>query len=98
VQVLKYAALSADTHSEEAIDKVMFSCYPQRDSLYDDYDRMNYVPFNPVDKYTIAILNEKRTGKPFRVMKGAPQVQDPYCQSGHRLLNFLTRGYFRCCE
>ena len=36
------------------------------------------MPFNPVDKYTIAIVKDRNTGATFRIMKGAPQVS-PLC-------------------
>lgn len=32
------------------------------------------MPFNPTDKYTIATIVENNGGKPYRLMKGAPQV------------------------
>jgi hypothetical protein len=32
------------------------------------------VPFNPTDKYTIAFVQDIKTGVIERVMKGAPQV------------------------
>ena len=72
--VLKYGALSANTVTEEPIDMVLYESYAERDSLKDQYTLKKFVPFNPVDKYTIAILEDKSTGKVIQVMKGAPQV------------------------
>lgn len=74
-QILKHAALSANLASEEPIDVVMHNCYPGRDTLWGDYTLKKFVPFNPVDKYTIAIVTDNKTGRVFRVMKGAPQVR-----------------------
>ena len=33
-----------------------------------------FIPFNPNDKYTIATITPNNGDKPFRLMKGAPQV------------------------
>ncbi|EIE19189.1 plasma-membrane proton-e [Coccomyxa subellipsoidea C-169] len=73
-EVLRLSALSADTHSEEAIDMVMRSCCPDKDMLVEKYDQIKFVPFNPVDKYTVAIVMDKEAGSTFRILKGAPQV------------------------
>ena len=72
--VLKYGALSANIVTEEPIDMVLHDSYPYKDSLWEDYKLNKFVPFNPVDKVTIAFIQEKATGKLMRVMKGAPQV------------------------
>ena len=45
------------------------------DTLLQEYTALHRVPFNPVDKYTIAIVADNRTGRAFRVMKGAPQAR-----------------------
>ncbi|KAK9838144.1 hypothetical protein WJX81_003766 [Elliptochloris bilobata] len=73
-EVLKYAALSANISTEEPIDMVMHDSYPGKDTLWENYTLKKFVPFNPVDKFTMAIVQEKSTGKIQRVMKGAPQV------------------------
>ena len=78
-QILKHAALSANLAGEEPIDKVMHNCYPGKDTLWGDYALKKFVPFNPVDKYTIAIVQENNSGRAFRVMKGAPQVCVALC-------------------
>lgn len=44
-------------------------------SCVQEYTLKKFVPFNPVDKYTIAIVSDNKTGRAFRVMKGAPQVR-----------------------
>ena len=53
---------------------VMHDSYPGKDTLWQNYTLKKFVPFNPVDKFTMAIVVENATGKVQRVMKGAPQV------------------------
>jgi hypothetical protein len=39
------------------------------------YKRLKYIPFNPVDKFTMAVVQEPgANGRTVRIMKGAPQV------------------------
>ena len=76
-QVLKYSALSANISTEEPIDMVMHDSYPGKASLWQEYTLIKFIPFNPVDKFTMAIVKENATGKIQRVMKGAPQVTLP---------------------
>ena len=45
-----------------------------QDTLEEKFAQNKFVPFNPVDKYTIAIVTDKSTGNTFRILKGAPQV------------------------
>ena len=54
---------------------VMHDSYPGKDSLWQAYTLKKFVPFNPVDKFTMAIVQENATGKIQRVMKGAPQAR-----------------------
>lgn len=72
---MKYGALSADVSSEEAIDVVLHNTYPDHDNLWKGYKRIKFVPFNPVDKFTMAVIEDETTGQVFRLMKGAPQVR-----------------------
>eukprot|EP00882_Tetradesmus_deserticola_P005625 GHRQ01005921.1.p1 GENE.GHRQ01005921.1~~GHRQ01005921.1.p1 ORF type:complete len:1073 (+),score=431.52 GHRQ01005921.1:381-3599(+) len=75
--LLKYAALSADTVGEEAIDMVLAATYHDKDHLWapnGPYRRLKFVPFNPVDKFTMAVVQDESSGKVMRIMKGAPQV------------------------
>lgn len=39
--------------------------------------QVKYVPFNPVDKFTINHVQPKDGSAPLRIMKGAPQVRVP---------------------
>jgi len=73
--VLTSAALSANISTEEPIDMVMHDSYPGKDTLWQSYTLKKFVPFNPVDKFTMAIVQENATGKVQRVMKGAPQAR-----------------------
>jgi hypothetical protein len=75
--LVKYAALSADVVGEEAIDLVLHNTYPDKEHLWapaGPYRRLKFVPFNPVDKFTMAVVQEEGTGRVMRLMKGAPQV------------------------
>ncbi|CAK0787749.1 hypothetical protein CVIRNUC_010971 [Coccomyxa viridis] len=73
-EAMKYGALSANIVSEEPIDMVLHESYEGNKTLWDDYTLEKFVPFNPTDKYTIAVVKEKANGKEHRIMKGAPQV------------------------
>ena len=73
--LVKYGALSADVGSEEAIDVVLHNTYPDPDGLWKGYRRLKFVPFNPNDKFTMAVIEDERSGQVFRLMKGAPQVR-----------------------
>jgi H+-transporting ATPase len=69
-----FTALSADLKSEEPIDVVCHESYPDNATLWDEWTMLKYVPFNPVDKFTMDICKENKTGTIYRVLKGAPQV------------------------
>ena len=73
-EALMWSALSANIQSEEPIDVVLHESYPGNDTLWDQWEREAFVPFNPTDKYTIATVRNKATGQRKRIMKGAPQV------------------------
>ena len=72
--LLRHCALSANVVTEEPIDLVLYNAYDARATLWDENRLLKFVPFNPTDKYTVATVEEKGTGRKFRVMKGAPQV------------------------
>eukprot|EP00884_Botryococcus_braunii_P002709 jgi/Botrbrau1/12439/Bobra.0094s0008.1 len=73
-EVLKLAALSANIVSEEPIDVVLHEAYDAHETLWDNHTSTKYVPFNPVDKYTVNHVKPNDGSRPFRVLKGAPQV------------------------
>ena len=54
--------------------QVLQDSYEHKDTLWDHYECPKFIPFNPVDKYTIAIIKDKQSGEMMRIMKGAPQV------------------------
>lgn len=76
-EVLMYGALSANIVSEEPIDMVLHESYDGNKTLWDDWTLEKFVPFNPTDKYTIAVVKNKQSGQEKRIMKGAPQVTFP---------------------
>lgn len=76
-EVLKYSALSAQIDSEEAIDIVLVNSYPGKDTMWNGLKQSKFVPFNPVDKYTIAHVFNTSTEQTYRLLKGAPQVGRP---------------------
>ena len=51
--------------------------YQNVEALYEQYEFVKFIPFNPTDKYTIAFIKDKHSGETVRLMKGAPQVSKP---------------------
>lgn len=100
-EALLYSALSSNISSEEPIDVVMHEAHPEHKTLWENYKQVRFVPFNPTDKYTIATIVENNGGKPYRLMKGAPQVVLKNCYNveeirGHiegKITEFAGRGY-----
>lgn len=43
--------------------QVLHNTYPDKDHLWDGYERLKFVPFNPTDKFTMAVIRDKQTGK-----------------------------------
>eukprot|EP00879_Flechtneria_rotunda_P000132 GHRR01000195.1.p1 GENE.GHRR01000195.1~~GHRR01000195.1.p1 ORF type:complete len:605 (+),score=166.88 GHRR01000195.1:2516-4330(+) len=99
--LVKYAALSADISAEEAIDLVLHNTYPDKDNLWRGYKRLKFVPFNPVDKYTMAVIQDEQTGQVFRLLKGAPQVvlkrahnfAEIHEPVEKKIIDYANRGY-----
>ena len=58
--------------------QVLAESYPHKDTLWNDYECPKFIPFNPVDKYTIAVIRDLKSGEMMRVMKGAPQVSHTF--------------------
>lgn len=90
--ILRDSALSANIVGEEPIDVVLHESYPGNATLWDNYKVIRSVPFNPVDKYTIAIVQENATGLIRRYMKGAPQVGQWLFWASTWPLNCVSRG------
>lgn len=74
IEIMKYAALSANTITEEPIDVVLHESYPHPEVLK-GFKTTKFVPFNPNDKFTCATVVEEATGKVVRLLKGSPQVR-----------------------
>ena len=73
-EILKLSALSSQINSEEAIDVVLVESYHGKEGLWNGLKQSKFVPFNPVDKYTISHITEDSTGNSYRLLKGAPQA------------------------
>lgn len=43
--------------------QVLHNTYPSKETLWDHYKRLKYIPFNPVDKFTMAVVEDTDTGK-----------------------------------
>ncbi|KAI8467454.1 MAG: putative plasma membrane-type proton ATPase [Monoraphidium minutum] len=74
LDLLKYGCLSANIITEEAIDMVLHTSYPDHANVWKGYKLLKYVPFNPTDKFTMAVIRETAPNQTCRIMKGAPQV------------------------
>lgn len=81
-QAMEYACLSAQIKSEEAIDLVLIEHTPE-EVLWKGKSQFKYIPFNPNDKYTISYVKENDSGKQYRLMKGAPQVDSQFISTSH---------------
>ena len=90
---------------------VMHDSYPGKDTLWQEYTLIKFIPFNPVDKFTMAIVKENATGKIQRVMKGAPQVTlssiylypsfcspGPFWTGSLMAVNFCDYNYIYKCD
>ncbi|MEW5313699.1 MAG: hypothetical protein WDW38_005244 [Sanguina aurantia] len=95
-EVLKFAALSANTVTEEPIDVVLEGCYPELVALKEQYKLVRYIPFNPTDKFTQATIRDEKTGEIFRLLKGSPQRLE--AANGHAELRALPAVVDRCSK
>lgn len=84
--VCRYAALSAQINSEEAIDIVLVESYSGNSSMWNNLKQSKFVPFNPTDKYTIGFVNNPADGSTYQLLKGAPQVRPLYTCPRLRML------------
>lgn len=90
-EILKLSALSSQINSEEAIDLVLVESYHGKEGLWNGLKQSKFVPFNPVDKYTISHITEESTGNSYRLLKGAPQV-------GPSLQLIVSTKPWSCCN
>jgi H+-transporting ATPase len=70
-ELIKMASLASEENSQDAIDQAVLSGLPNH-AVLKDYHLVHFQPFDPVHKYTEAVIEAK--GEQFKVTKGAPQV------------------------
>eukprot|EP01040_Poterioochromonas_malhamensis_P007396 gene7396-7978_t len=72
--ILRYAAMAAKWHepARDALDTMVLG---QADlKSLDAVEQLDYMPFDPVVKRTEGTIRDKKTGKTYKVTKGAPHV------------------------
>jgi len=73
-QITFCACLASKRVNPDAIDDCIYQGTEHKDKL-EEFDELDFIPFDPVAKRTEATVREKTGGKTtFRVTKGAPQV------------------------
>jgi H+-transporting ATPase len=101
-EVLRFGALASRAEDNDPIDLAIINQAGEAtgDGPLADYTILSFTPFDPVSKRTEAAVASK-SGHPFRVSKGAPQVisllmseDDPITREVNRLVEeFAARGY-----
>ena len=73
-EVLKYAALAAKWHEppKDALDTLVLGAVDR--TLLDQYEMIDYSPFDPILKRTEGVLKTIATGELFKTTKGAAHV------------------------
>jgi phage terminase large subunit-like protein len=66
---MHYGALASRPENGEPIDISIFEAYEHGSTLWDNLKRVQYVPFDPVNKKTIASIVVDETNS-FRAVKG----------------------------
>lgn len=97
-ELVKYAALSSESDTDDAIDTTILSGLKDKEPL-NAYTLKKYIPFDPVRKRTEAIV--EKDGKEYTFTKGATQVITGLCQLSpddetsinNRVQEFATRGF-----
>jgi len=101
--ILRNAVLASRREGAEAIDTAIFSTTPEDiiASAEGDYEVLRFVPFNPTDKKTEAVVKEKATGRIFSVSKGSPDVINKLCHENqpslrevvdNEIIGYASRG------
>ncbi|MEJ2215470.1 MAG: plasma-membrane proton-efflux P-type ATPase [Gemmatimonadota bacterium] len=98
-QLLLAASLASKEEDQDAIDLAVLSGLRRQDAL-DEYEQLQFVPFDPVAKRTEATIRDS-AGQSFRVTKGAPQVildlsrveADTRAEAEKAIDEFASRGY-----
>jgi len=72
--ILMYAAMAAKWHEppKDALDTLTLGAVDR--TLLEDYELVDYLPFDPVIKRTEGTVKNKKTNKTFKTSKGAPHV------------------------
>lgn len=72
--ILGYAAMAAKWHEppRDALDTLTLGSVDR--SILEDFELVDYMPFDPVVKRTEGTVKNKKTGKTFKTSKGAPHV------------------------
>eukprot|EP00474_Spongospora_subterranea_P005785 CRZ06243.1 hypothetical protein [Spongospora subterranea] len=73
-EVLFYAAVAALTDSDDEVDKAVIKACPQSDSLWTELELLHYIPFDPLQKKTVASVRVRANGNTLRAVKGAPWI------------------------
>jgi H+-transporting ATPase len=93
------AALASKAEDQDAIDLAVIGGLEDQNAL-NSYKQLEFVPFDPVSKRTMATINGTR-GNTFKVTKGAPQVilglarldQNTRAEAEQAIGNFAAKGY-----
>ena len=74
MDILKFAALAAKWHEppKDALDTLVLGSVNM--ALMDNYEMVDYMPFDPVFKRTEGTVKDIRTGEVFKATKGAPHI------------------------
>lgn len=75
--LLQFSAMAAKWHepAKDALDRLVLENRDLNKDLLDTMvEQTDYMPFDPVVKRTEGTLRDKKTGKTFKVSKGAPHV------------------------
>ncbi len=77
--VILFGALSSKQESQSAIDAAVINGLKDK-SILSDFEKLKFIPFDPVSKRTEAVVRDKKTSKKFKVTMGAPQVIVDMCE------------------
>ena len=97
--IILMAALASQIDNPDAIDSAILEKINER-QLLDKYVQENFVPFDPINKRTVARI-KAQDGSIFKVSKGAPQVVLDLCNPdqemrvrAEKIVNeFALKGY-----
>eukprot|EP01135_Chromosphaera_perkinsii_P001670 Nk52_evm47s208 gene=Nk52_evmTU47s208 len=73
-EIIRMASLTARKVMGDSIDVCLMEECEDRETLWDDFERLKFVPFDPVSKRSVVRVKNTSTGKCIWVAKGAPQV------------------------